>query len=400
MSAKRRADFKPHRNQKRILKSKARFRVVACGRRFGKTEVGKWAIVDRAKAGGECWWLSPTYRMAGSVWRDLVRAFRTRTDVEINKQDLSIVLEDGGSIMLRSTHDPDRLRGAGLDFAVLDEAAFMPPNAWNEVIRPMLLDRQGGALFLSTPYGRNWFWQVYQRGLDPEQREWESFHFSSYDNPLLRRDEIDALRAVTPDHIFRAEYLAEFVDDAGQVFRGIREAVRAPLNAAPAAGRRYAAGVDWGRSRDFTVIAIVDADHRQLVALDRFNQIGWEAQRSRLSEICARWQPGVIWAEENSVGAVNIEALQAEGLPVQPFRMSAASKAPLIEALSLAIERGDLALLPDEVLINELASYAMERLPGGGFRYGAPSGMHDDCVIALALAWHGAYRAGIGIEFG
>jgi len=374
--------------------------VVACGRRFGKTETAKLMILEMALRGGDCWWLSPTYKMAGQVWRDLRRSVRRLPGLQVSEVDRRLETTTGGAITIRSAHAPDFLRGAGLHFAVLDEAAFMAPELWPEVVRPMLLDRRGGALLLSTPYGRNWFYDLYRLGQDRAQPDWRAFHYTSYDNPLLDPAEIDAIRRVTPERIFRAEYLAEFLDDAGEVFRGLREAASAPLGAAPQPGRVYVAGVDWGRSRDYTAIAVIDAEARQMVALDRFHHIGWELQRGRLKQLCEVWNPRAVWAEENSIGAVNIEALQADGLPVRPFRMTAASKGPLIEALALAIERRDLALLPDDTLLGELAAYGMERLPGGGFRYSAPPGQHDDTVIALALAWHAARHGGaLGIEF-
>jgi hypothetical protein len=362
--------------------------------------LGKIAILDVALDGGKCWWLAPTYRMAGEVWRDLRRTCRKFENIKVNVEAMRLDMVDkDGSISIRSAHQPDHLRGAGLDLVVLDEAAYMLPDVWPEVIRPMLLERQGGALFISTPYGRNWFWEIYQLGLDPAQPEWRSFHYTSYDNPLIPKDEIDELRRTTPERVFRAEYLAEFIDDEGQVFRGVREAATAPTQTQPIPGRQYAAGIDWGRSSDYTVISILDAETRQLVAIDRFNQVGWELQRGRLQALCERWQPGTIWAEENSIGSVNIEALQTEGLPVRPFKMTATSKKPLIEALALAIERGEIALLPDETLLSELTAYEMQRLPGGGLRFSNPPGLHDDCVISLALAWHGVRYGGVGIDF-
>jgi hypothetical protein len=103
--------------------------------------------------------------------------------------------------------------------------------------------------------------------------------------------------------------------------------------------------------------------------------------------------------EANSMGSVNIEALQSEGFPVRPFQTTAGSKNPLIEALALAIERREIALLPDDVLLYELASYTLERLPGGGYRYTAPPGAHDDTVMATALAWHGVLYGGVLIDF-
>ncbi len=303
-------------------------------------------------------------------------------------------------IAIRSTHYPDNLRGEGLDYAILDEAAFMEPGAWSEVIRPMLLESQGGALFLSTPFGRNWFWRLFQQGRDPALTDWVSFHFASGDNPIIPESELEAVQQTTPERVWREEYLAEFLDDAGQVFRGIQEAVTAPASATPQPGHRYIMGVDWGREGDFTVLVVLDATTGQMVALERFNQIGWSHQQQRLNTLAETWDVRVIWAEANSIGSPIIEQLQTEyGLNVRPFQTTARSKAPLIEGLALAIEQQEIALLPDEVLLNELRSYAVERLPGGGFRYNAPPGMHDDTVIATAIAWHGVQSGGLRVDF-
>ena len=352
-----------------------------------------------------CWWVSPTYRMASQVWRDLKRISRHFDALAVSQDDMRIDARNGGSIEIRSAHLPDTLRGAGLDFVVLDEAAFMPPEIWGDIVRPMLSDKQGGALFLSTPYGRNWFYDLFMTGRRRGQSEWQSFHHSSYDNPFIPRDEFDSIRAATSSAVFRAEYMAEFLDDDGLVFRGIHAAASAPLYSRPVEGRLYVGGIDWGRTRDYTVITLIDAETRQVVAVERFNQVGWAIQRGRIAALCALWKPAYLWAEANSIGAVNLEALQAEGVPLRPFTTTAASKAPLIEALALAIERADLALLPEaaphgDVVLSELAAYTLKRQPGGGIKYSAPSGMHDDCVISLALAWHGIITGGsTGIDW-
>ncbi len=391
--------MKPHTGQETILTNKARFKVVACGRRFGKTEAGKLDVVTRFMQGQRCWWLAPTYMTASQVWRDLKQQCLPAYGLKISEAERRLDLANGGMLAIRSTWHADNLRGAGLDFAVLDEAAFMAAAVWPEIVRPMLLDRSGDALFLSSPNGHNWFWDLFQLAQDPVQAQWAAFQFSTLDNPLIARDELDDIRQITPERVFREEYLAEFVDDAGQVFRGIRGAANADLDAQPQPGHQYVAGVDWGRDNDYTVIAIIDAESRAMVALDRFNQINWALQRGRLIALYERWRPALIWAEANSIGAPNIEALQAEGLPVRAFQMTVQSKRPLIDALALAIENEVIALLPDETLLNELAAYSLERLPSGGFRYGAPSGLHDDTVIATALAWHGVQHGGIRVDF-
>lgn len=361
--------------------------------------MGKVLLIEHALHGGRCWWLAPTYGMASQVWRDVKAALAETPSVQISETERRIDFRSGGFICIRSAHTPDYLRGAGLDYVVLDEAAFMPPNVWAEVVRPMLLDRRGSALFLSSPRGLNGFWELYKIGLDPEEPEWLSLQMTSYDNPLLDPAEIDALQRITPERVFREEYLAQFISDTGQVFRGVREAATAPLHAQPNPDHRYVCGIDWGRDHDYTCIAVMDTDTNTMVALDRFNLIGWELQRARLKALCDRWQPTAIWAEANSIGSVNIEALQSEGLPVRSFTTTHKSKAPLIEGLALAVERREIALLPDEVLLNELVSYTLERLPGGGYRYTAPPGAHDDTVIALALALYGAKYGGATIDF-
>jgi hypothetical protein len=387
----------PHVNQRAIIDSSARFRVARCGRRFGKTEVGKHEIVLKGLGSARTWWTTPTYKMAMDVWRDLKYILRPLTQCHIRESEQTIFMPGGGFIAIRSTHEYQNLRGAGLDFVVLDEAAFMHRDVWPQVIRPMLLEAQGRALFLSSPLGRNHFWELYNYGLDPLEPDWESFHFTSYDNPLISHDELEAIKRTTPERIWQEEYLAEFKDNAGQVFRNVRECANAPLKAVWIDGHTYVMGIDWGKDNDYTVIAVMDAETRQLVELMRFNEIGWAVQRGRVAQLNEKWKPTVILAEQNSIGSVNIEAMQAEGLPVRPFLTTGQTKMPLIEGLALAFEQNRISILPDEVLINELISYRATRLPSNTWRYEAPAGGHDDTVIAVALAWHGiTYRASAG----
>ena len=388
-----------HPNQKTILGSACRFRVVACGRRFGKTFVGIYSILEAAAVyKKKCWWLSPTYAMAEHVWEELKLASRDIEKRRVYEKDRRLNFPKGGSISVRSTFAPDHLRGVGLDFVVLDEAAFMDSAVWPEVVRPMLLDRKGSALFLSSPNGKNWFWDIYQMGLQ-KRTNWRSFNFPSSANPRLDAEELAAIRAQTPERVWREEYEAEFISDSGQVFRGITAATTAPLNVQPDPSARYVFGLDWGRELDFTAVVVLNVDNHHIVALDRFNQVSWSLQRARLHALYDRWQPLAIWAEANSIGSPNIEALQQEGLPLHPFTTTSASKSPLIDSLALAIERQQIALLPDETLLAELAAYKMERLPAGGYRYTAPSGLHDDLVIATALAWHASHFTGLPISF-
>lgn len=337
--------------------------------------------------------------MASQVWRDLIKSVKNLDGVKTSETERRIDLPKGGMIAIRSAHKPDRLRGEGLDFVVLDEAARMPAHIWHDVIRPMLATTRGSARFLSTPKGRNWFWERHREGFDPLKDEWASFHFSTADSELVDRDELESIRHNTAEYIWDTEYEAKFSEDRGAVFRRITEAVAPAPYDRPQPGHAYVVGVDWGRSKDYTAIAVVDAANGKMVALERFNEVGWELQRSRLAGIVNKWRPQVIWAEANSIGEPNIDALVRQGFPIRRFYTSAKSKAPLIESLALAIERNEITLLDDSVLLGELADYSLERLPNGGYRYGAPVGRHDDTVIATALAWYAANHSGALIGF-
>lgn len=395
---------RPHAGQRLILDSPARFRVAVCGRRWGKSVAGRQAVIDCALHGGVVWWISPTFRLASDAWRAFKAALYPITRAK-NEVERTIELVTGGLMRVQSGHDPDSLRGSGLDLAVLDEAAYMRAEVWQGAIRPALSDRQGGALFLSTPNGRNWFWDCYQLGLDPHESEWAAWQFPTSSSPTVKPDEIEAARLLLPERLFRQEYLAQFTDDAGLVFRNLTACATAAHTPYPPAREeddpplRVVFGVDWGRDNDYTVIAVLDAATHTLLHLERFNEIGWGLQRGRLAALATRWRPEAIWAESNSMGGPNVEALQAEGLPVIAFQTTAQSKGPLIESLALAFEHEDITIYNDPVLMGELQAYTLERLPSGRFRYGAPPGKHDDTVIATALAWYGAQYSGPAMDF-
>lgn len=390
-----------HPAQQEIAADPARFRVVACGRRFGKTTVGLREVFARARRGRkECWWLAPTYGNALPAWRALSNA-AAECGAAISRHEHALDFPRGGSLFVRSARSLHSLRGAGLDFLVVDEAAHLPAALWEDILRPMLADRRGGALLLSTPNGLNWFHECFRRGQDEGEREWRSFHFTSYDNPRIARAELEALRRQTRDATFRREYLAEFLPGEAGVFRDPTQAARAPRDAIPRRAGHYVAGIDWGRSHDYTAVVLLEiggTGPAHMVALERFREASWQLQRARILALAARWRPALMLAEANSIGEPNLEALLSEGLPLRPFYTTARSKGPLIEALALALERGDLLIQPQATLLAELSSYQQERLPLGGYRYGAAAGAHDDTVMALALAWR-AGNSGASARF-
>jgi phage FluMu gp28-like protein len=247
---------------------------------------------------------------------------------------------------------------------------------------------------MSTPKGRNDFWQLYQRGLDPFQTEWACWQMPTSTNPFIPPGEVEAARLDSPEDTFRKEYLAEFLEDSA-VFTKVRESATAKEQGYAQDGypshprHSYVVGVDWGKYEDYSVFAVIDTTVRELCHLDRSNHLDYTLQVRRLEDICKRYQVSQVIAEGNAQ-ATTIELLRKANLPVREFTTSNVSKQNIIEGLKLGLEQGRLKILDNSVLLSELQAFEATRLPGGGLRYAAPSGYHDDCVMALALAWDAA----------
>jgi phage terminase large subunit-like protein len=328
--------------------------------------------------------------MGAVGWRPISRIGASIPGAEVRHTERLVTMPNGGTVQVRSADEPDSLRGEGLDYCVLDECAFMNERAWAESIRPSLSDRAGRALFTSTPKGRNWFWRLYQRG-QQGGREWKAFRFSTSDNPHIPPHEIEAARQDMPERIFAQEYEAQFLEDGGGVFRRVLDAVNG--DSVPEGGQ-HIIGADWGRTNDATVFCVLELGSGSVVELDRMIRTDYQTQVGRLHALWGRYPGAEIIAETNAMGGPIVEALQNAGLPVTPFTTTSQSKQQIIDGLALAFERGDIHIPRDPMLIGELQAYESKRLASGAVRYSAPDGMHDDMVMALALAWSGRQDAG------
>jgi len=280
-------------------------------------------------------------------------------------------------------------RGRKYARVVVNEAAMIPnlEESWEQVILPTLADLSGDAWFGSTPRGRNYFWRMYQRAQDHGD-VWYSHHAPTSANPYIAAEEIAQAKDELPERIFRQEFLAEFIEDGSGVFRGVDDAAVLKPEASPKdhAGHSIGFGIDWAKQEDFSVINGYCGTCRKQVVFDRFNRVDYAIQRSRVKALRDRWKPAKILAESNSIGDPIIEDLRAEGVSVEGFQTTASTKPPLIDALALALEKGEMKLFNTPIQTNELKAYEMQRGRSGAWTYGAPHGTHDDTVIALALA--------------
>lgn len=209
-------NYKPHKHQEKLHNDKHRYKVVVAGRRFGKSVFARHEVLYKAMFGetGLYWIVNPTYRQGKQIhWADLKKEIPYELVSYKNEQELSIHLKNGSRIEIKGADNEDSLRGIGLKGVVLDEAADQKEKTWWEIIRPTLLDSEGWAVFIGTPKGFNWFYDLYLMGQKKSKtydKEWTSSQFTSYDNPYLKKKEVDKARKATDEDTFHQEYLAEF----------------------------------------------------------------------------------------------------------------------------------------------------------------------------------------------
>jgi hypothetical protein len=300
---------------------------------------------------------------------------------------------NGGVIEFWSLDNPDGPRGRSYDLVIPDEAAMLPTSRiFEAVISPTIGDRQGKAVFPSTPRGMNWFYRYFLRGQNPQEYpDWRSFQFPTAANPHFHKNELAIQQRNLPARIFREEFLAEFLSGEDAIFRITDDILTGVWQDSALPGHVYVAGIDFARSQDFSVIEVLDVTDDAVlehVHQDRSVGIEWELQIARIVALHERFGFLSIVAEANAAGSPIIERLLNLNLPVVPFQTTNISKTMIINELSLAIEgrKKQIHLLNDDVLIGELRSYEATRLPSNLVRYNAPKDGHDDCVMALALA--------------
>ena len=377
---------KLHSSQLKIKRERKRFNVIDCGRRFGKNILFQDLAVECVVGdAAPCAWAAPTYKMLMDDWRNLTNVLSPLITGQ-SEQEKQIRLATGGILDMWSMDNADSIRGRKYKRFIINEAAFVPGlvEEFSMVIRPTLIDLSGDAYIGGTPKGRNGFWQLYNIN-DPDWMRWQ---MSSYCNPHIPSFELDALKSTITERAFKQEIMAEFLEDGGGVFRYVTDAATLDQTD-PKEGKQYCSGVDWARTEDATVFAVMEMGTKDCVYLDRMTNTDFSTQRMRLKSLSERYNKASVLAEQNSIGLPQIEELQKAGVPVTGFLTTNISKAEIIQALELAFEQRSIKIVKDDNLINELLAFESERLPSGMVRYSAPEGMHDDTVIALALALHG-----------
>jgi len=402
--------YNPNKWQKEVRADKSRFKVICAGRRSGKSfyvahDTKDGVMADLFKANQKVLIVAPTYRHTQRVWNTVLNAVyriqkwgRENNDellkniihrVHDSKGDFSIETIFGTTVEAWSADDPEKLVGMGNTKVIIDEAGLVKDKAWSQSLRPTLADFKGGAIFISTPKGENWFYDIWMKGQDELDTEWRSWKYTTYDNEHIDKNEIDSMAKDMSDVEYSQEIMAEFIHGMGKMFGNASRCIRGALRK-PDKNKTYLMGVDLGRKVSFTVIVIIDPEDRQVVFFDRFHGIHWRQQIEKIKKAYFDYNSplGCIDAT-GSGGDMYYEQLLENGVGLEPYIFSGGwgkSKRQLMDKLAVLIERKQIFFPNVRQLLNELAAYKVEQSEAGNIKYGTFGKFTDDCVDALALA--------------
>jgi phage terminase large subunit-like protein len=377
--------YKPHEKQRLIHHSinnePYKYYVLNIGRQFGKTMLGinqmlYWAINHK---GCNIAWVTPIYKQSKKVFDEMEKVTKSSGLFEYNRSDLTIS-GFNSQIQFFSGERPDNIRGNTFDYLIVDEMAFTRPELWSEVLSATVLVKGKKVIFISTPKGKNHF---YQLSLQPNyDNRYKYFHYSSYDNPMIDAEDLEERKRSLPKHIFEQEYLAKFIDNASGLFKNVDSCVIKPAERT----QKLFGGLDIGRADDYTVLTILNKNY-QMVYVQRWRQQEWS---KIIDEVAAKIREynAEIFVEVNNQGDVFYEMLQNKVYNnVQPYVTSTATKPIMIEDLAVHFENKDIGILEESWLIDELNAFTyIYNEKTRRVQYGAPQGVHDDGVMSLALA--------------
>jgi len=356
---------------------------LAIGRQFGKSLLAAnqalyWFFnVPNCKIG----WVTPVYKQGKKVFKDIDLAFANNQHVfkDKNKTDLFFQAHNNSTLNFFSSERYDNIRGETFDYLICDEFAYQDEAAWTEVLRATVLVRGKKVLLISTTKGKNHFHTIFQLGgVNPQ---YKSFQMTSYDNPKINPTEIDDARATLPDHIFRQEYLAEFIDGGAGIF--------SPTFVDNKGGSRFYAGVDLGRADDYSVLSVLN-EFGQQVYCERWRHDTWNNISRKIVDKINEFN-AVTYVEVNSIGDAICEQIQGlanNSGDIHPFVTTSKSKNDIIEVMAVATQNNEVTFQPHDWLRKEFDVFTFEYNPKArSIKYGAPYGFHDDGIMASAISY-------------
>ena len=379
--------------QQEVFDSPVRFKIVAAGRRTGKSRLAAWMLIINALQTdrGHVFYVAPTQGQARDImWNTLLELGNpVVTSSHVNNMQIKLI--NGATISLKGADRPETMRGVSLKFLVLDEYADMKPSVWETVLRPALADQKGSAMFIGTPLGRNHFYELYKYGELADDPTYQAWHYTSYDNPLLDPEEIDTAKKSMSSYAFRQEFMASFEALGSEIFKEdwIKFTDEEPTEgdyyiAVDLAGFADIAGKATGKSSklDNTAIAIVKAGTEGWYVADIVYG-RWDIKKTarKIFEAVREYQPIAVGIEKgalrNAVLPYLTDLMKSEQRFFRVEELTHGNKKKtdrVVWALQGRFEHGNISLAEGEwntEFLDEL------------FQFPNPL-VHDDLVDALA----------------
>lgn len=380
---------KPHPGQKKVIESKAKYKVLLCGRQWGKTLVSQIIALNKMIEGKDVAYLTPEYDLANTFYEEILAQIPENMVKRSNVSKLLIEMRTGGSIKFFSGEAIQKMRGRRYSLVIFDEAALIPDleNVWQAVVKPLIGITRGEALFVSTPRGMDFFYALYDKGVKGVDG-FESFHYPTHTNPYYPKEMIEEFRLTTPEAQFNEEYMAEPQANQSNPFgKHIDDNVVTEFSTKPTVV--YA--VDTATVKDWTVCVGLDEDGN-ITYFDRF-RMDWTPTHNRLLLLDKK--------VPMYVDTTNNESFQITLALERPntfgFKFTSVSKPMIMFKLINAVQKGEITY--NEITAKEMKTFEMHKQTSGHVKFGAISGFHDDCVCALAMANHFRLQALAGMNW-
>ncbi len=377
-----------------------RFKILICGRRWGKSLLAAVALIACAIEGGTGWWVWPSFPMAMTGWSMLMKMLLPAVIAKVvnaERQERKITFPGGGSIQMKSSERPNSLRGEGLDLVVVDEWAYIRygKKVFQSDLRPALADKMGKAYLITTPNGKDHVYEYYQHANLGKRESFKAWHFPTWTNPFIPKEEIEVARRDIDDSIFRQEYGAEFLDDAAAFFTRMERVMLAKEQKQAQDGHWYRGGLDIGRrtaagTNDPSVLSIIDGSMTpwENCLTMKIEDMTFRQQRDRVIDICGRFELEWLTVDSTGEGYGLYEQLaQNADFTVEGFKYSNQGKIDMFSSLRGQYEMEELFILPYEWLKVEHEMMKPDVDPTRlTVRLNAREGFHDDGPNSLALA--------------
>ena len=392
------SQYSPHPGQLRLHNSQARFRVVIAGRRWGKSlAAAKEAETMILTPGTRGWVVSKTYDLTKKVIREIYKDLIMKHRIKPIKNQMSgpIVLEFpwGSTLEGKSAEHPESLLGEGLDWLIFDECAISDAKVWEQYLRPTLTDREGWGLFITTPNGYNWVYDLWKRGYDPDYPEWESFKSPSWENPHLSVRDIEEARRTMQEAVFMQEYGAEFTLSSGQVYKefDITQHVipESQLYIHPDWSKFRS--IDFGYENPFVCLYITVDPEDRIIIYDEYYQRHrtLEYHAKMLNQVNTKFD----YTTCDPSGASARATLLEYGIPTIAERSDILNGLEIIRQYLRIREDGTPGLYVSSGCTNTIKEFTLYSYPGGG-NMDDPVKEYDHCMDALryfAVHWRKGY---------